>query len=128
MGTILLLFLFTNVISADLCSIDLWAQAASGLSEDIRSNINFSCPDKLKIVSELQTLTEQSKEECISKKWRYKRKTGETVIFQDIFAKLVKWIDLFKQIGDAAVQHDPVHAALPWAAVRFLLEVCTIQV
>jgi hypothetical protein len=45
----------------------------------------------------------------------------------DLFGKVVKWIDLFKQVGDAAVQYAPVHAALPWAGVRFLLQVCGIQ-
>jgi hypothetical protein len=105
-------------------SIDLWALAATGLSKSVSGNLNFSCPDKLSILSELQMLTEQSQQECTSKRWRYKRKSGETVIFRDLFAKVVKWIDLFKQIGDNAVQYDPVHAALPWAAVRFLLQVC----
>ena len=41
----------------------------------------------------------------------------------DLFGKVIRWIDLFKQVGDAAVQYDPVHAALPWAGVRFLLQV-----
>lgn len=46
----------------------------------------------------------------------------------DLFRKIVKWIDLFKQVGDTVVQYDPVHAALPWAGVRFLLQVCSILV
>jgi hypothetical protein len=46
----------------------------------------------------------------------------------DLFAKIVKWIDLFKQVWDAAVQYDPVHASLPWAGVRFLLQVCGNQI
>jgi hypothetical protein len=37
--------------------------------------------------------------------------------------KLLSWMDKFKEIGDIIVQFDPVHAALPWAAVRFLLKV-----
>ncbi|MCJ1224751.1 hypothetical protein MMC12_001396, partial [Toensbergia leucococca] len=36
---------------------------------------------------------------------------------------MIKWIDIFKQVGDSAVQYDPVHAALPWAGVRFLLQI-----
>jgi len=50
------------------------------------------------------------------------------VIFVDLFGKIIKWIDLFKQVGDVAVQYDPVHAALPWAGVRFLLQVYDIQI
>lgn len=60
------------------------------------------------------------------KRWRYTRKNGETVIFVDLFAKIAKWIDLFKQVGDTVVQYDPVHAALPWAGVRFLLQVGSV--
>ena len=29
----------------------------------------------------------------------------------------------FKEVGDIAVQYDPGHAALPWAAIRFFLQV-----
>ena len=29
-------------------------------------------------------------------------------------------------VGDMAVQYDPVHAALPWALIRFLLKVCIL--
>ena len=37
--------------------------------------------------------------------------------------KIIRWVDTFKQIGDVAVQYDPAHAALPWAGIRFLLQV-----
>ncbi|KFY17970.1 hypothetical protein V492_00220, partial [Pseudogymnoascus sp. VKM F-4246] len=102
---------------------DLWASAAANLSEEDRCNISFGHPDKLGVLSDLLTLTEKSRQECISKRWRYTRKSGETVIFRDLFGKIVKSIDLFKQVGDVAVQYDPVHAALPWAGVRFLLQI-----
>jgi hypothetical protein len=45
----------------------------------------------------------------------------------DLFGKVIKWIDLFKQVRDTAVQYDPVHAALPWAGVRFLLQVYSVN-
>jgi hypothetical protein len=105
-------------------SIDLWACAAAKLRPEDRLNINFSYPNKLQILSDLRELTERSRQECINKRWRYTRKSGETIIFVDLFSKVIKWIDLFKQVGDTVVQYDPVHAALPWAGVRFLLQVC----
>ena len=46
----------------------------------------------------------------------------------DLFCKVIRWINLFKQVGDAAVQYDPVHASLPCAGVRFLLQVCDFQI
>lgn len=45
------------------------------------------------------------------------------MIVRDVLGKMVKWIDHFKKISDIAIQYDPVHAALPWAGVRFLLQV-----
>jgi hypothetical protein len=109
-------------------SNDFWALAVAKLSDEDKLSIDFSCPEKLKILSELQELTERSKEECINKRWRYTRKSGETVIFRDLFGKVVKWIDIFKQVGDATAQYGSVHAALPWAGVQFLLQVRGMQV
>ena len=97
------------------------------MSEDDQNNIDFDGSDKLDILSDLLQLTEESRQECTKKRWRYTRKNGETVIFVDLFRKIFKWIDLFKQVGDLAVQYDPVHAALPWAGVRFLLQVCDVE-
>ncbi|KAI5809190.1 hypothetical protein BZA77DRAFT_348058 [Pyronema omphalodes] len=41
--------------------------------------------------------------------------------------KLLNWLDKFKEIGDIVVQYDPAHAALPWAAFRFILKICVQQ-
>ena len=40
--------------------------------------------------------------------------------------KLVGWIEKFKEVVNIAVQYDPVHAALPWAGVRFILTACLL--
>lgn len=37
--------------------------------------------------------------------------------------KIVFWLSKFKDVGDIAVNFDPVHASLPWAGIRFLLQV-----
>lgn len=36
---------------------------------------------------------------------------------------VIRWLDRFKAVGDVAVNADPVHAGLPWAAIRFLIQV-----
>lgn len=48
---------------------------------------------------------------------------GRQIILRDVAEKIIVWIDRFKQVGDIAVNFDPVHASLPWAGIRFLLEV-----
>jgi hypothetical protein len=48
---------------------------------------------------------------------------GKEVILRDVLAKIVRWIDHFKPTGDIAMQFNSGAASLPWAAVRFLLQV-----
>jgi len=48
---------------------------------------------------------------------------GKEIIIRDVAGKIIFWLNKFKAIGDIAVNFDPVHAALPWAGVRFLLQV-----
>ncbi|KAL9634405.1 MAG: hypothetical protein Q9164_004107 [Protoblastenia rupestris] len=45
-----------------------------------------------------------------------------------MFGKIAKWIQKFISVGDVAMQYDPTHAALPWAAVRFVLQACISDV
>jgi hypothetical protein len=48
---------------------------------------------------------------------------GRTVALKEEADKIVRWIDRFRAVGDIAVNIDLVHAGLPWAGVRFVLEV-----
>ena len=107
-------------------SKDLWASALEKLPESHRQQLAFyDGQDRLEVLSDLHMLTESAKERCIKKRWRFSRpgRKGETVVLRDIFNKMVIWINMFKQIGDTVVQYDPGHAALPWAGVRFILQV-----
>jgi hypothetical protein len=45
------------------------------------------------------------------------------VRLQDTADKIIVWLDKFKVVGDIAVNVDPMHAGLPWAGIRFLLQV-----
>jgi len=61
-------------------------------------------------------------EECKDMQWKI-RVNGEKIVVRDLFKKTLEWIQKFAAVGDTAVQYDPVNAALPWAAFRFLLQV-----
>ncbi|KAK4232693.1 hypothetical protein C8A03DRAFT_39714, partial [Achaetomium macrosporum] len=110
-------------------SDDLWSDAVAQLDEELRNIIVFDHLEKQEVVSELLKQTKIGIQHCKDKAWTFQRgKSGETIIVRDVLDKVVKWIDHFKQIGDIAVQYDPGHAALPWAGVRFLLEIATKDV
>lgn len=42
--------------------------------------------------------------------------------------RLVGWIMKFKELGDIAIQYDPVHTAVPWAGVRLILHFVALYI
>ena len=108
----------------------LWSRAINSveLSSQGRktlADIGFRV-DSRETASDIRSLMD----DVLSKKkeglWKAKFR-GEEVVLQDVGMKILRWLDKFKQIGDTIVQFDPVHAALPWAGFRFLLQVDSIR-
>ena len=58
----------------------------------------------------------------MEKRWKYKKGDKE-IIIRDKLEKVVVWVNKFKELGDIAVQYDTGHASLPWAGIRFILQV-----
>lgn len=56
------------------------------------------------------------------RKWTIKGQRGD-INMRVHFDKVIYWVQEFVAIGDTIVTYDPGHAALPWAAMRFLLQV-----
>ena len=76
-------------------------------------------------MNDLLKVVEEKKDECRRKHSRISRgRDREAIVLRDVFTKIATWIQKFIQIGDTIMQYDPGHAALPWAAARFLLQVC----
>ena len=59
----------------------------------------------------------------MQKRWNFKKSSGESLVVRDLVDKIAVWVGKFIQVGDAAVQYDPTHAALPWAAITLLLQI-----
>lgn len=64
----------------------------------------------------------QKQQEWKDKRWVLTF-AGRTVVLKDEADKIVSWLNRVKDIGDLAPGADPVHAGLPWAGVRMLLQV-----
>lgn len=115
--------------SQNKCSVvpsksrDLWARAIGTLTAENQALIDFNNPDRIAVLESAIALAEDKKRQCLNQRWRIRRGHGRNLILRDVFGKIVVWIQKFKEIGDVAVQYDPVHASLPWAGVRLLLEV-----
>lgn len=105
---------------------DLWFDALKLLSETEQlaiQKIQHTCLSHGALpIEEIISITKAKQEECERKSYTFHFR-GKEIILRDVAAKIVLWLDKFKSIGDVAVNFDPVHASLPWAGVRFLLEV-----
>lgn len=101
---------------------DLWATAVGTLGDDLKAQIDFSQGSKQESLNELLKATAEAKSRLDARSWSFTR-NGKKVIVRDVLTKVVKWVNHFKEVGDIIVQYDPGHAALPWAGVRFLLNV-----
>lgn len=100
---------------------DLWAEALThpGLAAKDKDSIKGIAPIKL---DELLHSVETQRDTYRNQRTTFKGPKGEVVVVSDIFAKVGEWIKKFVEVGDTAVQYDPGHAALPWAAVRLILQ------
>jgi hypothetical protein len=101
----------------------LWDEAFDALSEEDQKDLRYTRAETRFQPSQVVEVVEIKKEECVKKQWAYTNRMGQKVLVRDVLNKVVDWLEKFKQVGDAAVQFDPGHAAIPWMAVRTLLQV-----
>jgi ankyrin repeat domain-containing protein 50 len=106
---------------------DLWAEAQQKLSDKEKAAITLLWPplqanSQADTPQQLIAVVEKKREECDQKRWKFKL-NGRQILLRDVAEKVIIWLNKFKEIGDVAVNFDPVHTALPWAGVRFLLQV-----
>jgi hypothetical protein len=101
---------------------ELWKSAAENLTAQQREVLAFE-GDGVKLPNEVIKLAISKRDMCIEKQWKIKV-NGKSIVLRDVAEKIFRWIDRFKAVGDLGTQFDPVHSALPWAAFRFLLQVC----
>jgi hypothetical protein len=105
---------------------DLWEEALRCLSENDRASaLKHISPGPTDATSMLEALLQTAKDKrkiCEDKRWNFQFK-GHTVRLRDTADKVIVWLDKFKEAGDIAVNADPMHAGLPWAGIRLLLQV-----
>ncbi|OQE02907.1 hypothetical protein PENVUL_c037G03204, partial [Penicillium vulpinum] len=103
---------------------NLWLEAHDQLSADDRVIVGGFVPqDKGALQFNTNDMVQELKnkgETCKAGNWRF-RVGNHTVSFQDAVNKTLYWIEKVKAPIDIAVSADPVHAALPWAGIRFLI-------
>jgi len=91
--------------------------------QEMMASYKLSPTDDLDRVLQRASEAAQDKQQrCHSSRWTFKF-GDHTITLGEKADKLVQWLNRFKKIGDIAVNADPIHAGLPWAGIRLLLEV-----
>lgn len=103
------------------------ADALEALGRDDRHAIRGLLPANATsidtAVQEAQNIAKELQRQCAEERWTCQVK-GRTVYLSDHVDKVLQLLDKVKSAGDVAVSADPVHAGLPWAGIRIILEVC----
>ena len=115
--------------TANTCS--LWEEAWKKPPEDVRNYFQFTLDETdnkgsgaanqlLKVVTEVRDMCGKGK--LIDT--RNDGKRSRRAIVHDLADRLINWVSKFVAVGDTLMQYDAGHAAIPWAIVRFILQVC----
>ena len=100
-----------------------WEAAFDALEPDLQTRLsNAAAECETDVLNIVLSEAEKNRKFCLQKRWRF-RLGSEQIILRDLFDKIIAWANEFKAVGDIAVQFDPSPAAIPWAGVRFLLQV-----
>ncbi|KAJ9245760.1 hypothetical protein DTO169E5_479 [Paecilomyces variotii] len=103
----------------------LWSRALSSLppkDQRIFQISTTSTPDAKLILQDIISALERQRDRCKRDVWTTISVGGKELVIRDLCAKIASYVKKFMEVVDVAVQYDPVHAALPWAGVRFLLQ------
>jgi hypothetical protein len=105
-----------------LAARDLWSEAHEKLSKEEKGalqKLQASAPafqslmsQSVLDVSKLIELTETVQEICRENRYKFSFR-GKEIIARDVVGKIVFWLNKVKDIGDIAVNVDPLHAGLP---------------
>jgi hypothetical protein len=112
---------------------DYWGEALSSLEKHKQGRIKQELLNK----EDLTSLTSwpdiiagmcRREQVGLQTKERKLRFAGREIDLRKMMDSWTEFLDKIKQIGDVAVDADPSHAGLPWAAVRFILTVRLIAI
>ena len=88
----------------------------------IRQYILPNSSDISSAVEQALAVAEEKQQRCLEKRLTFTF-AGKVVVLKEEVDKVVRWLNRVKSVGDIVVNVDPVHAGLPWAGIRLLLEV-----
>ncbi|KAI0478098.1 ankyrin repeat-containing domain protein [Xylaria cf. heliscus] len=109
-------------MSSQISSTSYWQKAYDSLSPELQANFQHAKTSKRDILEAVLKTAEEKREICLRKRWKLTLPKGQVIIVRDVIEKITGWIQNFIAVGDVAIQYNTSSVALPWAAIRFLLQ------
>ena len=104
---------------------ELWTRAFEQLEPKEKSMILDTGRSSPATIEETLRQARAKREKAISKQWKFTKSNGDVIILRDVFEKIVRWVSKYTEVVGIVANTDPVHAGLPWAFIRMLLQVHT---
>ena len=102
---------------------DLWAEAAATLSDKEKKLLTADISSKGSISNSVLQIAEQKKAESDKKLWSFSFH-GQKVLVRDVLQHILDWTKKFEHAAEFVVGLDVSgHAAIPWSAIKFFLDV-----
>lgn len=103
-------------------SQSLWDEACNRLPDDLKVTIQNIEVQRVGVLEDISKAVTEQLDAHLGQSLKLKKPGGGEVVVRRVLERYIKWVDCFKGAGDQAIQYDPGHAALPWAAIRFVLQ------
>ena len=105
----------------------LWNKALEALRPDDMEQLLSTPLGPLNSLDDLLSDIRTKRDTAHSKRWRFKRSDGTTIIVRDVFEKILGCVSRYTKSIDILANADPIHAGVPWGVCRFLLQVVQIS-
>lgn len=110
--------------------LDLWEEAKNALDKADRDLLEKATKDlsqEKNLQDDLQAVVRQKQRLAEEKAWKFEF-GGRRIVLRDVVEKIVSWINVFKGLGDIASSADPIHAGIPWAVIKVVLQIATADI
>lgn len=104
-------------------STDLWSKALLKLHPDDKKHVLTFQTDHKRVLQDVLKEAEAKRDAAVTKMWKITKTDGSIIVLRDVFEKVIQNVTKYAKAVDIAVNVDPLHAGVPWAIVRALLQV-----
>jgi hypothetical protein len=104
----------------------LWGRALEQIAAADRQELKQHGLSQVELLNDILESTTAAQDASRKRRWMIRWK-GAEIDVRGVAQNIVQWVNQFKAVGDVLMQYDPSCLSLPWAGVRALLQVITLE-